>query len=285
MRKLAILLLFVSLGTFGQFLRPANVAMHWSPNPPPDTGTGIGAPDHWWKFTESAGTTVEDHGDATDIDGTLAGSNVGSSHTWEPAEDMGSIWTGALEQIANLTSADSSSARRVELASNPDFNSASKFTLCMWLNKYSAGSQPTDQRLFSQADSWGEDDHVVMFGFTSGDTFRARLRTASGDTSTYVFNESATDDTDIHACLVLDLTLNGNELVLYIDGTSAETENVSGTQIYDDVNGTIYTFLLAQKAANNYSSPFNGLIADMRLWIGTAATADDVDDIYNDALD
>ena len=282
MRHFIAVALFVSLAAFGSVLRPANVAMHWAPEAP--DVSGLGAPDHWWKFTESTGTAVEDYGDATDIDGTLYGSTAGSSHTWKPTEDMGGKWTGALEQIANLTSGDTSSARRVVLDSNPDFDGLTKVTLCAWVNKYSSGTQSSDQRIFSQADSWSEDDHVFMFGYTNGDTLRMRIRDSSGSTTTKVFSTGTTDNTDTHLCLVVDLTLSGDEVTIYKDGASVETQDLSGSQIYDDVDGTLYTAIIAQKAPVAWSYPFLGLVADVRLWLGEAATASDVSAIYNNTF-
>lgn len=244
-------------------------------------------PDFRWKLDETIGTVAYNtgsYGTPSDYNGTVFdnGTSIflwfGGTETWGSGGVTGGIGLfPAADTIADSTG--------IDIDTNLPLDGLKKMTLTCWSENGGGGSQ--DGRLFFNGRTWNETGHVVMLGYSGFEDIRTRI---NGDTQLDdAGNEYTTEK--VHWSMVIDYTLATEQLKLYKNGVKVYTvDDLPGTEIDEslatDGSGEYISIIGASTGSSNAirGNSFYGAIADMRIWMGEAATDAEIEAIYNNSL-
>lgn len=266
--------------------QPSGLGILFSPS---DGGDGDGdgdggmtlaaTPDFWWKLDEANGIVADNsgsYGTPSDYDATLFSQGSGGAYTWlGGTESWGS---GGITGGIRLDNSSSSNFDAFDVANPLPLAGAGKVTIAYWAERATLVS---DHHIFFQGTNYFTSGYQYKVGSQGGVNWRALI---NGGEYLEIGDYYPTGEKH-HFVAVLDFSLSGGELAVYVDGgaTPDFTFDVPGADIAS-MSGVIATIACsAGDSTASRDNPWDGKLADLRLWLD-AATGAEANQIYLNTL-
>jgi len=238
-----------------------------------------GAPIGWWKFDECEGSTVYDWAPSGDgyrgNDATINIGGTGSQTTAGTCETSGTAWyngsTGYRNSSLNFDGTDDYVQVMADGSSSYNFQ---EYSITAWF-KSSVDPDTAAQTIWSY-------DYTSHAGAYYAQNLRLGGASGTDDEIFFGWNNAASANginvggaltgtqTDWHH---ITATYKSGEQILYLDGKAVGSDNKTGNITYYSQEVWI--------GKGNFSSPFNGLIDDVRIYNYTL-TPEQVNSVMND---
>lgn len=240
-----------------------------------------GAPAHWWKLDECAGSTLNDAGGAgVTSNGTITiGASGAQTATGNcVTSNSAHAWSNGASGKFNAGLRFDGTDDYADLGDLPNTEGATQLTWSLWIKPSSIG---TSICVICKANSGADTQQAWRIGSSStATTFMARIPATTTDVTTMGTVANAYNDgTWLHAVVVFDGTLSGNSnrLKIYFDGKQ-QTVSYSGT-IPAALNSTTSNARIG--SSSDAGAFYNGEVDDLRIY-NYPLSLDQIRKVYNE---